>query len=76
MFSMTILGPPAANGTKFSTCSRCSLENPALHKRYREMGRAEFAADQRTPATHKVRLDAEIERLRKLLHDAGITPDQ
>jgi len=53
-----------------------SLDDPAIRKRYEEMGRTEFAADQRTPTVHKARLDVEIERLRKLLHDAGTTPEQ
>jgi tripartite-type tricarboxylate transporter receptor subunit TctC len=52
-----------------------SLDDSAIRKRYTEMGRTEFAV-QRTPAAHTARLDAEIERLDKLLHEAGIIPEQ
>jgi len=52
-----------------------SLDDPAIRKRYAEMGRTEFAADQRTPVAHKARLDAEVQRLRRLLHGAGFTPE-
>jgi tripartite-type tricarboxylate transporter receptor subunit TctC len=52
-----------------------SLDDPAFRKRYAEMGRTEFTADERAPMAHKARLDAEVQRLRRLLHDAGFTPE-
>jgi tripartite-type tricarboxylate transporter receptor subunit TctC len=52
-----------------------SLDDPAIRKRYAEMGRTEFAAEQRTPVAHKARLDAEVQRLRRLLQDAGFRPE-
>jgi hypothetical protein len=52
-----------------------SFDDPVISKPYAEMGRTEFAGDQRTPAAHKACLDAEIDWVGKFLRNAGITPD-
>jgi tripartite-type tricarboxylate transporter receptor subunit TctC len=69
-------GTPDAIVQILNRALNVSLDDPAIRKRYAEMGRTEFTTDQRTPAAHKARLNAEIERLRKLLQDAGTTPGQ
>lgn len=55
---------------------QASLDDPDIAKRYAEMGRSALASADRTPAAHKQRLEAEIDRLRTLLESAGVKPQE
>ncbi|MDX2203104.1 MAG: tripartite tricarboxylate transporter substrate-binding protein [Hyphomicrobiaceae bacterium] len=67
-------GTPQPVIDTLSRALNASLDDAEIRKRYADMGRSELPAQERTPAAHKARLEAEIERLRGLLQSAGVKP--
>lgn len=69
-------GTPDAIVQRLNSALNLSLDDPSIRKRCAEMGRTEYAAEERSRKAHQARLKAEMERLQKLLQDAGTTPEQ
>jgi len=68
-------GTPSSVIDTLNRAIMTSLDEPTLRQRYAEMGRMEFSPELLTPQAHAARLNAEIDRLGKLLEAAGIKPE-
>jgi tripartite-type tricarboxylate transporter receptor subunit TctC len=69
-------GTPEAIVNSLNRALNVSLADPTIRTHYAQMGRTEFGEDQRSPAAHKARLEADIERLQTLLQHAGDSPQR
>lgn len=67
-------GTPEEIVNRINAAMNASLDEPAVAKRYAEMGRSPLPSTLRTPEAHRARLKAETTRLRELLEGAGVKP--
>jgi tripartite-type tricarboxylate transporter receptor subunit TctC len=68
-------GTPDAIVRKFNKAMSDTVDNPAIHKRLEGLGLEIVPRDRRTPEYLAKYLPQEIARWKKVVQDAGITPN-